>query len=606
MRQNTAPTWSGPFARGGLADGGQPVLGAPAAGVPDVVAPTEAYKQGLGEAQAAQAHANEMQAQMHATEAADPFKYSPDLSPFGETLLGAGAMQNAQAFGGMGKYSPTYSNQLFARGGLADGGDVIPGESSGSGGLDIPDDKSWQQDKAEQKSMEPAPQKSGGDSGGGGLGAIVGLATKILPMFALNRGGFAEGGGDPDVAAVGNADLPGTREDAEAKAIEDRKTFGDLPHEEPKNLSLGDMPTSFARAKDAGDDQPVADRNMAPPDFTAKAPVPSGPPKPFDEYTPTAGLAGAQDSSANRGMAPAGFTPNDRSVTDVSPFTGPSVGAAQDRFEAGLDKPRAQMPGLNPQTAIKALNAEDMADMSPPKSTMRVLPETAPSPPPTAGGKLPLPPVMTAAAPTTAHGDNQVRAYAPKQPSAADAPASQAIQPHLVRTVPVQRPAVPPPPIQQYQSSPGIPMKRNVHPNSPATIHSYDGWQPPTVGQVFQRAGEIARQYGINPTLFQRMIQEESGGLIDNMGDNKSSFGLIQAHFGGMNPRMPHSGMGDDMRRAGINVFNPKTWEDQLKFAANHIARNGSKGWAAWTTTMRKLGYNYASGGLVPRKTEEV
>jgi hypothetical protein len=119
---------------------------------------------------------------------------------------------------------------------------------------------------------------------------------------------------------------------------------------------------------------------------------------------------------------------------------------------------------------------------------------------------------------------------------------------------------------------------------------------------VFNRAAEIARQYGIDPHLFQRMIQQESGGLIDNIGDGRSSFGVIQAHFGGINPKMPHAGMGDDMRRAGIDVFDPSTWEKQLAFAANHIRNSG---WSAWTTTMRKLGYNYASGGLVPPRRDE-
>lgn len=673
MRQSTPPTWNGPFAHGGLADGGQPapvVTGAPTHG-PDVVSPTADYLKGLGEAQEAQQRANDVQEKQHAVQQANPFMYSPDLSPFGQMMNARGLMQASQAQGQEGMYSPSYNGKPlgFVRGGLAGGGEGggdVPYQDTG--GLDIPDDKSWQQDKSEQKSMEPAPQKSGDSGGGGGamgaLGSIAGVIGKIAPLFMLAKGGGVQDGDEIPMGAV-------QREDDDDLPLLEReggllpKENAPLPPERPAGLGHA-LPDHFAepdRFAPAGEHS----RSMAPEGFT-----PNGPdnplPEPFDRakrftledthsrdmapegFTPNkpdnplpepfaAGLAGDRTAMADalRGdnsvaaMAPDNFTPGrppsplDRSELEGSPFAGYEKGLGADPLKADLQQnPPRVMPGLDPRVANRALNQEDIGGN--PDQPGAKLPNRVPTPMPPGPVRAdvnepprPLPPPdaglvkKAAPAPVTP----------PVRPAAAGLNPSAPLQPHIVHTVPVApQPArqipgamqpsyganayAPTPRIAPAQQAieQGIPgaRGRNVSPSSPATIHDYGGWQAPSVGQVFNRAAEIARQYGIDPHLFQRMIQQESGGLIDNIGDGRSSFGVIQAHFGGINPKMPHAGMGDDMRRAGIDVFDPSTWEKQLAFAANHIRNSG---WSAWTTTMRKLGYNYASGGLVPPRRDE-
>ena len=144
-----------PSARGGLARaaGGSgaapatPAVGAAAApfsGVPaDMTAPTAAYTQGLGEAQAAAANANVQQAAMDKKLAA--LNAYPDTTRRGQALNNMGLFGAEQVYGSPNGYtgnSPytNYSGNLFhglAAGGSADAGDP-EGLYQSPEGLDIP------------------------------------------------------------------------------------------------------------------------------------------------------------------------------------------------------------------------------------------------------------------------------------------------------------------------------------------------------------------------------------------------------------------------------------------------------------------------------------
>jgi hypothetical protein len=319
----------------------------PAAGVPDVVAPTAAYMQGLGEAQDAQHRANQLQDESRAKMAASGITTSPDLTPLGQTMNNQGVFNSMKSYGGPEAYiaalqnTPATWNGPYAHGGLAegfaDGGDT--------GGLDIPDDKSWQQDRAEQSSMAP---KGGGGEGGGGSGAMgaigsaIGLATKVLPLFALaggglvpylprrrSKGGHVLGADGSDGFAEGGTPYGALDEHAfdksEAGAVE-REDDDDLPPQEREGASLPrdniPLPPERPAGLGGGHDMPGAfdhldvnrptvegrHTSMAPDNFTPKGLDPAG-----DVADPRAELVKEPRAPWGIGkssMAPDNFTPD--------------------------------------------------------------------------------------------------------------------------------------------------------------------------------------------------------------------------------------------------------------------------------------------------------
>lgn len=87
----------------------------------------------------------------------------------------------------------------------------------------------------------------------------------------------------------------------------------------------------------------------------------------------------------------------------------------------------------------------------------------------------------------------------------------------------------------------------------------------------------------------------------DHGGDGGSSFGPFQLHYGGINPAMPHAGMGDDFTKAtGLDARDPSTWQKQVDFSLDHAKKHGWGNWmgakaagvAPWD------GINMASGNV--------
>lgn len=97
---------------------------------------------------------------------------------------------------------------------------------------------------------------------------------------------------------------------------------------------------------------------------------------------------------------------------------------------------------------------------------------------------------------------------------------------------------------------------------------------------------EQAKANGIDPQAALKVARSEGLAVTDpdkgknGAGDGNSSFGPFQLHYGGINPAMPHPGMGDDFTKAtGLDARDPKTWKQQVQFALGHAANNG---WGAW------------------------
>ncbi len=80
-----------------------------------------------------------------------------------------------------------------------------------------------------------------------------------------------------------------------------------------------------------------------------------------------------------------------------------------------------------------------------------------------------------------------------------------------------------------------------------------------------------AASRGVNPDAVIATMAGE--GLNRYVGDGGTSFGDLQLHVGG--------GMGDQALAAGINIRDPNTWKEQLKFGIDRMAENKGKG-AGW------------------------
>lgn len=95
---------------------------------------------------------------------------------------------------------------------------------------------------------------------------------------------------------------------------------------------------------------------------------------------------------------------------------------------------------------------------------------------------------------------------------------------------------------------------------------------------------QSAKANGVDPDTAVKVWQHEGGQFDpskpDRGGDGGSSFGPFQLHYGGINPQMPHAGMGDDFTKAtGLDAKDPSTWKQQVDFAMQGASKNG---WGAW------------------------
>ncbi|WFU09105.1 hypothetical protein QA646_17825 [Rhizobium sp. CB3090] len=96
---------------------------------------------------------------------------------------------------------------------------------------------------------------------------------------------------------------------------------------------------------------------------------------------------------------------------------------------------------------------------------------------------------------------------------------------------------------------------------------------------------QAAIKRGIDPNIALRVAGHE--GLrgfdptkVDRGGDGGSSFGPFQLHYGGINPQMPHGGLGDEFtKQTGLDARNSNTWKQQIDFALDQVRKGG---WAPW------------------------
>ena len=121
---------------------------------------------------------------------------------------------------------------------------------------------------------------------------------------------------------------------------------------------------------------------------------------------------------------------------------------------------------------------------------------------------------------------------------------------------------------------------------------------------------KVARELGIDPEVALEVARREALNVFDPSkpdrgGDQGSSFGPFQLHYGGVVKSMPNPGMGDDFTRAtGLDARDPSTWPQQVRFALTQARQGGWGPWmgakAAGITGMEGIGgvaSNYVNSG---------
>jgi hypothetical protein len=113
-------------------------------------------------------------------------------------------------------------------------------------------------------------------------------------------------------------------------------------------------------------------------------------------------------------------------------------------------------------------------------------------------------------------------------------------------------------------------------------------------------ARDYAQQIGLDPDVVSRVLATESSFGQNIYGDYENgrptSYGGFQLH---LSP--DGKAMGNQyMRDTGHMPWDPKHWQEQVKYALDHMKKGGL---GPWKTTMNKLGYGVWSANGSPSRT---
>jgi hypothetical protein len=92
---------------------------------------------------------------------------------------------------------------------------------------------------------------------------------------------------------------------------------------------------------------------------------------------------------------------------------------------------------------------------------------------------------------------------------------------------------------------------------------------------------ERAKALGMDPDFAAKVFQGESGFRANAKGDDNSSFGVAQLHYGNTSERYPRPGLGDVFtRETGLDARDPNNARAVIDWSLKHANENG---WNAWT-----------------------
>jgi Chaperone of endosialidase len=146
---------------------------------------------------------------------------------------------------------------------------------------------------------------------------------------------------------------------------------------------------------------------------------------------------------------------------------------------------------------------------------------------------------------------------------------------------PLYGPVAPPPlePVREIKSEKPIGYTAEEA-TPPQKLTGSDFWR--------DYASKSAVKAGLNPTTALGIGQLESAfNPFGKPGDEGSSFGIYQLHYGGMSNKYPHSGLGDLFtKETGYDLRDPNVRNDpdvvkaQIDWTTNYMAKHGIKDWS--------------------------
>lgn len=96
---------------------------------------------------------------------------------------------------------------------------------------------------------------------------------------------------------------------------------------------------------------------------------------------------------------------------------------------------------------------------------------------------------------------------------------------------------------------------------------------------------------GIDPDVAVAVSRSEALNVFDPSkpdlgGDDRSSFGPYQFHYGGRSSKMPNPGLGDEFTKVtGLRADDPSTWRQQVDFALDTATKDGWRQWMGAANT---------------------
>ena len=125
--------------------------------------------------------------------------------------------------------------------------------------------------------------------------------------------------------------------------------------------------------------------------------------------------------------------------------------------------------------------------------------------------------------------------------------------------------------------------------------HFHESFSEPETGfaqaydprRVSQYISQAAEARGIDPNVALRVARSE--GLYGYVGDQGSSFGPFQLHYGNVaKGGNAVGGLGDVFtQRTSLNARDPRTWQQQVDFSLDEAAKSGWGAWHGWKGSER-------------------
>jgi hypothetical protein len=114
-------------------------------------------------------------------------------------------------------------------------------------------------------------------------------------------------------------------------------------------------------------------------------------------------------------------------------------------------------------------------------------------------------------------------------------------------------------------------------------IHKEDGGPLDESSPDFWRnyTMESAKRAGIDPNFAAKVFHGESGFNPRAVGDEGSSFGIAQLHYGDQSQKYPRPGLGDEFtKQTGLDARDPANQKAAIDWSTKYAAEHG---WGPWT-----------------------